>query len=351
MRLLWMWPLLGSTLVAPPAAAQGAVAVPAAAAIERMCSTTGAYQYAFGETGVPGGSKLERSFSRGFALPASAAPFERAKPWSTEWSDRLLAIEYIAPPLDEVALERFAGDLGAVLAGAGWRPKPDDYDPPLYMMIAAGEWTWTRPGPASPEATELVLGLSQGLGELTLTCGRSDLMLTQAREAFGELPPGTPRPAVPEIPVPPIRAEDDCAKPDVAARVGELMTARGTGSFMVKMVARTTYRDRLTSWMVWKLEQSGKITPERLLDLGFSAIGSVSPDGNALAQFEMLGEMFDLLEPLARAEEAQDTEALCRSIVPLQGWFARVDALTSKQTEAMHAVLTAEASRLGVSLD
>jgi hypothetical protein len=88
------------------------------------------------------------------------------------------------------------------------------------MTIAAGEWTWTRPGPASPEATELVLGLSQGLGELTLTCGRSDLMLTQAREAFGELPPGTPRPAVPEIPVPPIRAEDDCAKPDVAARVG-----------------------------------------------------------------------------------------------------------------------------------
>jgi hypothetical protein len=351
MHLSRMGLLAGSILAASPAAAQAIAAVPTAATIETMCSNASAYQYPFGDTGVPGGSKLERRFSQGFLLPASAAPFERAKPWSTEWSDRLMAIEYVAPSLDEDSLERFAADLGAILAGAGWQPKPADFDPPLYMLIATGDWTWTRPAPASPEPNELVLGLSQGLGELTLTCGRSDLMLAHTREAFGELPPGTVRPAMPDIPVPPIHAEADCAKPDVAARVRGLMTSMGTGSFMAKMVARTTYRDRLSTWMLWKLEQSGQITPERLADLGFSAIGSVSPDGNVFAQFEMLGEMFDLLEPLARAEEAQDTDALCRSIVPLQSWFARVDALTLKQTEAMHAALTAEASRLGVSLD
>lgn len=344
--------LLAATFVTShPAPAQEAVTVPTAATIGRMCASGGAYQYAFGETGVPGGSKIMRMVSRGFPLPESAKPFDRAKPWSTEWSDRLLAMEYIAPPLDEEALDGFAAALDAVLTATGWERMPADYDPPIYMLIAAGTWTWTRPDLTASEPAELVLGLSQGAGELTLTCGRSDMMLAQAREAFGELPPGTPRPTVPDIPVPPLRSEADCAEPDVVAEIAQLLSAQETAGFMAQMVARTTYRDRLTSWMMWKLEQSGKIADEQLIDLSMAAIGSVSPEGNPFAQFEMLGEMIDLLEPVADAEKAQDATALCRSLVPLQAWLARVDALTLRQTEATQAALTAEATRLGVPFD
>ena len=351
MRVSWLCLLAAAFLTSRPVLAQDEVSVPAHATIGRMCSSGGAYQYAFGETGVPGGSKLMRTISDGFPLPESAKPFDHAKPWSTEWSDRLLAMDYVAPPLDEEALVRFAADLDTVLTEAGWQRKSDDFDPPIYMMIDAGDWTWTRPDPTAPQPAELVLGLHQAAGELTLTCGQSDLMLAQAREALGELPPGTPRPRVPNIPVPPLRTETDCAEPDVVAEIAQLLSSQEASGFMAQMAARTTYRDRLTSWMMWKLEQSGKIPPERLIDLSMAAVGSVSPEGNPFAQFEMLGEMIEVLGPVAKAEAAKDAQALCRSLVPLQAWLARVDALTLKQTEATQAALTAEAARLAVSFD
>lgn len=351
MRLSWGCLLAAAALVARPAPAQEDVLVPSAATLERMCSTEGAYQYAFGQTAVPGGSKLMRTISRGFALPAEARPFERAKPWSTEWSDRLLAMEYFAPVPGDAALGRFVASLDAALSEAGWERKPDDFDPPIYMMIASGDWTWTRPDPAATDSVQLVLGLSQALGELTLTCGRSDLMLANAREVLGELPPGTPRPKVPDIPVPALQTEADCEQPEVVADMDALLASGEASAFMAQMAARTTYRDRLTSWMVWKLEQSGKIPPEQLLDLTMASIGSASPEGNPFAQFEMIGEMIELLEPIVRADQAGDAKALCRGLVPFHGWVARVDALTFGQTEAAQAALTAEAARLGVSFD
>jgi hypothetical protein len=351
MRLIGFGLLAGAIFTAHPAWAQDATAVPTAAMIERMCSSAGASQYVFGQTGVPGASKAMRSMTKGLALPASAAPFDHAKPWSTEWSDRLFAIEYTAPLLAEDAFDGFAEDLDAILWDAGWEAKPADYDPPLYMMTATGDWTWTRPDPTAPEPAELVLGLSNLLGNLTLTCGRSDLMRAHAEEALGELPPGTPRPTVPDVPVPPLRSEADCAQADVVAEMEALLASDEANSFMAQMVARTTYRDRLTSWMLWKLDKSGKISSDRLLELSFSAVGSASPGGNPFAQFEMIGEMLELIEPIAVAEEAHDASALCRALVPLEGWMARVDALTFEQTEATQSALTAEAARLGVSLD
>lgn len=351
MRRTWFGLLAASLLAAPPAAAQERVLVPEAPVLERMCSSAGTYQYAFGQTGVPGAGKPVRALSRGVPLPASAAPFSRGKPWSTEWSDRLFAMEYMAPMPEGGTLDEFAAALGSVLTAAGWAAKPADYDPPIYMLTASGDWTWTRPDPTAPDQAELVLGLSGALGEIVLTCGRTDLMLAHAEEALGNLPAGTPRPAMPDIPIPALRSEADCGQPAVIAEIERLLASNEPDLFLAQMVARTTYRDRLTSWMAWKLEQSGKVAPDRLAELLLSAAGSVSPDGNPFAQFEMFGEMLDLIEPIADAEGARDPAALCRSLVPFESWLARIDALTLGQTEAAQAALTAEAARLGVPLD
>ncbi|KRA83704.1 hypothetical protein ASD76_06675 [Altererythrobacter sp. Root672] len=339
-------------MIAQPAQAQEAIPVPAAAVIEQMCSSTGALQYRFGETGVPGGDRLMRTLSKGFPLPASTAPFDHAKPWSTEWSDRLFGIEYTTPDEeDEGAFAAFALGLDGVLAPMGWERQPADFDPPLYLLTLTGDWTWFRPVETEQGPTKLVLSLSNSVLGMTLACGRDDLAETHAREAFGDLPPGTPRPKVPEIPVPTLLSVADCAKPEVEAEVAKVFATESMDGFMASMVARTTYRDRLTGWMTWKLEQSGKISTEDLIDLSFSSIGSVSPGGDPFAQLGMIQEMFDLLGPVAEAEEAGDAAALCRTLVPLQDWFTRVDALTLEQTEATQAALTAEAARVGVSFD
>lgn len=352
MRLRGLCLLVAPALIAQPARAQETIPLPDAAVIEQMCSSVGALQYTFGETGVPGGDRLLRTLSKGFPLPASAAPFDHAKPWSTEWSDRLFGMEYTTSAKEtEDAFSEFARGLGDVLAPKGWELQPEDFDPPLYMLTLAGDRTWLRSIETEQGPIQLVLGLSNSALGMTLACGRGDLAELHAREAFGDLPPGTPRPKAPEVPIPALLSEADCGKPDVAAEIARVFATESTDGFMASMVARTTYRDRLTSWMTWKLEQSGKISTEALIDLGFASIGSATPGGDPFAQFGMIQEMLELLDPVAEAEEAGDAAALCRTLVPLQDWFARVDALTLKQTEATQAAMTAEAARLGVSFD
>ncbi|MBO9517127.1 MAG: hypothetical protein J7493_03585 [Porphyrobacter sp.] len=336
-------------LISRPALAQQDLPVPDAATLEQMCSAGGASQYTFGQTGVPGGDRLTRTLSSGFALPPAAAPFDHAKPWSTEWSDRLFGMEYIGPePESEEAIIALAAKLDALLAPTGWELQPEDYDPPLYMLTLTGEWTWFHTVEGEQGPTQLVLGLDTSALGMTLVCGRADLAELHAQEVFGKLPPGTPRPRVPEIPIPALRTVADCEKPEVLAKLDATLESDTADSFMSAMLARTTYRDRLTSWMMWKLEQSGKISDDELIDLGFSSIGSVSPGGDPFAQFGMIQEMLDLLKPVI---EARDAGTLCRGMVPLQDWFTRVDALTLKQTEATQTALTAEAARLGVSFD
>src|SRR5687768_14978770 len=112
MGLLRFCLLAGSVLLASPVLAQEDLPIPTAAAIERMCSAEGAYQYTFGQTGVPASSKLMRSLTKGLSLPETAAPFTHAKPWSTEWSDRYFGMEYIAPnPGDDDVFYNFALNL------------------------------------------------------------------------------------------------------------------------------------------------------------------------------------------------------------------------------------------------
>jgi hypothetical protein len=341
-------------LAAAPALAQDGGEMPSAAEIERMCSPRGAMQFKFGQTGVPNSSRIEADLDIGFTLPASFAPFTRAQPRSTEWSGRLMEVTYWYPLAKEQA-ENAEMDmilLAQKLEEAGWKPlEMPPGEEPIYLMGYGTDFTFARDIDGETGKTRMLVALDHSLGRFTMTCGRDDLLRVHAEEAFGKLPPGTPRPTVPDIAIPRIATAADCDTPELKDEVGRIFANGGSSKFMGEMMARTRYRDRLTAWMLWKLESSRKITPEALLKLSLGALGQASPGGNPFAALEMIQELMPLIARIEDAEKTGDPAAMCRSLIPFHAWVTKVDAITLKQTQATQAALVAKASQLGVSLD
>jgi hypothetical protein len=341
-------------LVATPALAHDGGELPTIEEIERMCSPRGAMQFKFGQTGVPHSSRIDADLDIGFTLPASLAPFTRAQPRSTEWSGKLMEVTYWYPLAKEQA-ETAEMDmilLAQKLEEAGWKPlEMPTGEEPMYLLGYGGDFTFARDVDGETGKTRMLAALDHSLGRFTMTCGRDDLLRVHAEEAFGKLPPGTPRPTVPDIAIPRIAAAADCDKAELKDEVVRIFANGGSTKFMGEMMARTRYRDRLTTWMLWKLESSRKITPDALLKLSFGALGQASPGGNPFAALEMIQELMPLIARIDDAEKTGDPAAMCRSLIPFHAWVTKVDAITLKQTQATQAALAAKASQLGVSLD
>lgn len=345
--------LVAALLAAAPLHAQTApvTPIPDEAALARMCSPAGTMQFAFGQAGVPGSSKLEATLGRAFGLPAGLAPFTDAQPRSTEWSGRLMEMVYSAK-LPRAEGEALAPRLAEALAAAGWAPADmEEGQQPMYLGAYGGGRTFARKVTADGAETRVLAHLDYGLGSLSLTCGRDDLLRAHAKEVFGDLPPGTPRPTVPEIALPPVRVVADCADPAKLEALSASIDDRSSDSYLGRLLARTTWRDRLTSWMAWKLESSGKVSKQRMLSLLLTSSGRASPGGNPFATLQMIPAMLDIIGRLADAEKAKDRAAYCRNVVEFRGWIAKVDGITLQQTRSAQAALTAEAARLGVSLE
>lgn len=312
-----------------------------------MCSPTGALQFAFGQTGVPGSSPLESTYGRGLVLPAALNPFTKAQPRATEWSGQFMEMVYSFETADEDAAFDLLDELGWQLEDAGWvgsAIERDNY--PVYLVGYDG-----RMFEQSAGHTRVLIGLDYALREISLSCGRDDLLRTHAEEVFGNLPSGTPRPSVPAIAAPIVASAAECESEAAQVEARALIESGGHSGFMATMLARTTHRDRLTEWMLWKLDQSGTLTPQELVALSFSAVGDASPGGNPLAAFSMIEEMFPLIDSLDAAHLANDPAAMCRALIEFHSWVGRVDAITLAQTQALHTRLEAEAARLGVSLE
>ena len=350
-----LWHLLVAIVGAAPLHAQTLPEpIPDAATMETMCSPRGAMQYAFGQRGVPGSSKIAALMDRKLQLPGELAPFSHAKPRSTDWSEQFMEMTY-SVPIDTANAARATGlidRLAAALNAAGWvQLKVPEGEEPLYRAGYSGDHVFSFNLPEAGDRKRVLLALSYDLGELTLSCGRDDLLYMHAQEAFGKLPPGTLRPAVPDIAIPVITTRQDCDSPLLQREAAALFAGGGADRFIGTMLARTEYRDRLTTWMIWRLDSSGKISPQRLLNLGMSALSKSSPKGDPFAALALLDELFPIIDLMAKAEKLNDPVQMCQSLIPFHNLMRKADAITLKQTQATQAALSAEAARLGVSLD
>lgn len=344
----WAQPAFQSSGQADAAAASP---VPPREVLERMCNAQGAMAHAFGDTDVPFSNKLENLLGLRSPLAAHFAPFEEVEMQATPWSGRLAFVQYSIPTRGAESTAREASLIDALsraAAEAGWRrlPEMEDFENlPLYLMGLGGERFYEV-----SDDGQVVASLAGGMGAVTLSCGHKALLRSNAEEALGELPAGTPRPQPPAIPAAMPFAAADCDRPEVQREMLAIVDGRASNP-IARLLYRASYAERLSQWKMWRLRGSGRVSRDRLLALSMGALESGSPRGDPLAAFALFSELLDVLQRLADQTEAQQPPAACRTSFELVDVFERMEAITGAQWRAMDVALDGEARRLGVSLD
>jgi hypothetical protein len=335
-------------IAAFPAAAVQPAPIPAREAVEQMCSAAGTAGHAFGSTGVPHSSRVENMLSPGRRVAERFAPFEMVQLQATPWSDRFAAATYEVTTLDAARAAALTEALSQAFEAAGWRRRPELEqigDMPLYLVALSGDRMYELPG-----ATPVLVGFGPGLGGFTLACGRKDLMLANAEETFGQLPPGTPRPQPPVLPSVTGRSPADCDRPEVQRELLTIIDGRANNPIAL-LLSRANYAERLAQWKKWRLTSSGRVSDERMMDILFGGLESGSPGGDPMAAFSLLSPMLDALQRLADEAEAGRSADACRTSLVLVGIFERMEAASAAQWRGIDAAIEAEARRVGVSLD
>jgi hypothetical protein len=313
-----------------------------------MCSAKGALGFTFGETGVPFGSRLERSMGMGWELKPAMAPFTKAQALATPWSGRLAQIEYEVSESDKERGEMALLTLATAAEAAGWvrnsaLEEPDKL--PFYLTPVSGDIVYDVPG-----GEGVVASISYGLGTLRLACANKALLRANAEEAFGKLPPGTPRPVALAVDPGTKHSAADCSRPEAQEAMLTVLDGR-PDAITARIMLGLNHTERLTEWKSWRLRESGKVSAERLAALTIEALEASSPGGDPLAGFALFPELFATLKKLAHQSDAGDKAGACRAALEMADVYRRMEAISSRQWKAMDALLEAEARKAGVSLD
>lgn len=337
-------------LLAQPAAPGGdavLVVLPDAATLQLMCHPGGALDHGFGDTDVPYGSRIERDLGLGLELPAAYRPFETAQPLATAWSGKLAQIDYKVRVDSEEEGRRAVEALSRAAEQAGWTRKrewTDVGDMPLYLLPLGGDAVYELPGGG------VFASFGWSPGELTMACGQDALLRTHAREAFGDLPEGTPRPQPPALNHKADYIAEDCVRPEIQAEALTVMEGR-PDALLGRLMQAANYAGRLNQWKMWKLGSSGKVSEARLMELAMAGLESGSPGGDPLAAWSLFPQLLEVLERIATQAEAGEREAACRTSIEMLGIFRQMEEVSAGQWRAMDAAIEREAQRVGVSLD
>ncbi len=336
--------LIGAMLLALAAPAQAQVSAPDAATLDQLCGAGGMIGHAFGATGVPGAVDMSDPGLAPVALDGAPGGFEQARIMATTWSGKLIGIDYVADIRDEVDFNTYSTALAHHLAETGWQRRAEDWDPPIVMLGYAGEHAWFREVTGPDGSTELLLALNNDQEGFTLSCARADMLFAHGREVFGELPPGTPRPPVPALPIVPAPTVAACATPEVQSQIDRMLAGGGPGDFIAALSVGSRYRARLSTWKGWKLRQAG-LSEDGLLEVLSNG------GGDPQAALTMFGELMPILERLETAQHVGDRDGLCRGFVAMTGLFGRMSRAADAQWQQTDTALDAAAQRLGVSFD
>lgn len=312
-----------------------------AATLDRLCSDRGALDYAWGQAEVPFGKHFRSFMEPPLTLAEPVGGFIRAQPISTEWSDRFYAIDYHMPVSGKSAAAKEALTIEGLLEAADWRRDGDFAGEPVEAMLEAGGASWARP------QGQVRLNLSFMFGALVLSCEHTELMGAQLEEAFGKLPPATPRPEMPRLQGPEAVQRYECAAETGQAAADAALVDGGLARIFARTFDAARFSQRLTTWKRWKLEQSGKVSADRLDGL---MMQSMDYDGS-LQSLQLLVELMPVLERMDAAHRAGDRKQVCLGLNDLNAMLGRIAANVGKSGSAIERMLDAEAARVGVSFD
>ncbi len=360
------WMMLIAALAATPAMAQEAGSeyekqplTPALLAkidnlpFDRMCSTRGAYQYDFGSTdlppsmfSIPGLDKVD--------LPESAAPFRTGAFSGTKWSNRFFMASYDLYLENEKAAAEAIQHLIVHYRKAGWIEQGyvDGADGPLIdMPPGPNGYNFYSERGAKEGPMDGRTGVRASFGHLggwvTFECTSMPMMVAQANEAFGDLPADTPKPEAVVIPKPESLKPEICTTEDGLAQIDAIFGGK-PDAMMRYVSARAKYHEKIVQWKSNRLEKSGKVSKDRLLQI---TLGGLNGGGDMMAGLGAVMDMFAKAADIAKLQKAGDRPGACRATVAMLKNFEKVDVSVTRQWAGIEAGLDAEAAKRGVSFD
>jgi hypothetical protein len=142
----------------------------------------------------------------------------------------------------------------------------------------------------------------------------------------------------------------DCVRPEIAAEIDAFLADGSPDSFTRSLLARADYQERLSQWMVWRLEQAGASEDEVLeLTLDAAMMGG-SPEG-VMASLDAFMGLIPLLGALDDAQRAGDSDGVCEAFVSVTEIYGRMAANGTAQTRALEESYRREAPKHGIDPD
>jgi len=321
--------------------------------LDMLCSTQGANGVRFGNTDLPPSGFNVPGMDKRDA-PETLRPFTTLALDATKWSNRFYKATFEMPASDADAPPLIA-QLAGRFRSAGWNERKPSGNGGSLLDPASGpgDVQFYSAASAMSGAAHKAVRLTIGhvLGAFSVECTDMALLELHAKEALGDLPPGTPRPQPPTLPPPATLDPAICATPAGRAEV-EAVTGSGKPNALIRYAgARNNYGDRLTAWKLDRLKKTGKVSKDRLLTLMMNGMSAGSQGGNPMAAFERFIKVLDQVSEAAKSGKAGNAEGECRAAVALFRGLEEIDRINGSQWRAMDRALDAEAKRLGVSLD
>lgn len=352
--------VLSSPLVAQQSAAPSSNPLPAFSAqdLQQMCSADGVFQFEFGQTDVPGSTRIEKLMRMAFPLPDRFAPFAQMQTFGSAWSRKFTRAEFQTKPFDEEVIYKLAdvpaiaAAIGPMLESSGWTRKEtiDSLNTPMYLIGSVGEYTWEKEIAWGEETSKLFFNVDAFAGQAILTCTHDRLSLLFLQEGLGRIPDGTPRPEAPDLPFIPVPDLETCLSPAYTAEIEAFMANGRPNSFIGALLARSDHHTKLSQWIGWRLEQAG-MTKDEVFKMMMDSI--VMEDGaNSLsASLDIFGQLFPLLDGLSNARKSGDRLEACKSFVAITDIYNKLETNAQAQTAELEQRARVHAERLGISLD
>ncbi|MEN2712380.1 hypothetical protein ACQKOH_16700 [Sphingomonas sp. NPDC092331] len=322
--------------------------------LDRLCTTEQALGYRFGAIDYPP-SVIQTPGIERHKLDAAAAPFETASFTGSKWSARYVGAIYTFAAGDKQTALAAIQRIAKRFRQRGWVERQGgieedgpiiDYPPgPGEVNFYSRAEAMRGPSRQGVRASLRYLG-----SEVSFACEDMAMVETHAREVFGDLPPGTPRPAAPTAPRPKALDPALCATAEGRAGIDAATNLRTQDALTRFIVERMNYRERIVVWKTDRLEKSGKVSKARMLELATSGFGGKLA-GNPFAGLNIVMEMLKFAEKAEDLRAAGDPAGACRATLQAIGGIEKVETVTAAQWAGMESAIDAEATRLGISLD
>lgn len=337
-----------ATILAMATSGQTFAAEPAAtgASLSRLCGLQKAGPYRFGVPRYE--ARLGESKPGRESFPA---PFSRVNLVTTNWSGRVMLVEFRGPIAESDAGSAAETMMVAGFQRDGWRPLFDaaDESVPTAPEIADADHIFTRTTDEKGLSGTLYAGLSWRAGQLTLACGRADLLALDRLEAEGVLPEDARRPQEPAPVTAAPLTSARCIDLETQAQAAAMFDG-GTDAYVDQVGDQQDYWDRLARWQRWRLEKSGKVDAARLDELQYAAEDA----RNAAAQEDPLAAMTGALEAMPELEEARksrEPRRICEAYARVANFVANDLWQRAERSKSVSAAWAAEAARLDIPLD